>query len=80
MTDIPKARVVCTVSVQFVQTEDGGYATVLVEEGVRPFEADIVLEQAARQIQSHIDTKRAVREHGARHQRPHLRSGARQLH
>ncbi len=80
MANIPKAQVVCTVSVQFVQTEEGELATVLIEEGIRPFEADIILEQAARQIQSHIDAKRAVREHGARHRRSHLRSGARQLH
>ncbi len=62
MANIPKARTVCTVSVMFVQKDDGEYATVLTEDGVRPFEADIVLAQAARHITSHIEDMRDVRE------------------
>lgn len=80
MVDIPEAMVVCTVSVMFVQKEDGEYATVITQEGVRPFEADIVLEQAARHIQRHIKTKWEVREilmYGARHRCPQLRSSTR---
>ncbi len=61
-TNIPTATVVCTVSVMFVRKENGEYATVLREEGVRPFEADIVLRQAARHIESHLSNVRKVRE------------------
>ena len=79
MTNIPNAKIICTVSVMFVQEEDGGYATVLTEEGVRPFEADIVLVQAARHIMSHIEHEGYARdiEYRARHRR---RPGTRRLH
>ncbi len=84
MTDIPKAKVISSVTVLFVETEEGHPVTVLTWQGVHPFEMDIVLDQAAHHIMSHIEDVQEVREMRRQRRRlqrwPRLRPGARQLH
>jgi hypothetical protein len=70
MKDIPKAKVISSVTVLFVETEEGQLTTVLTWQDVRPFETNIVLEQAAHHIMSHVKDVQEVREMRRQRRRP----------
>ena len=80
MPDIPKAKVISSVTVLFVDIEEGQLTTVLTWQNVRPFEMDIVLKQAAHHIMSHIEDVQEVREMRRQRKWPRRRPDVRQLH